>query len=83
MAGALPQTPNTGQSRVIDWSSGHGVEPHLQITVASFAPFVAKYNSFFSVSPCLCVRYPPRFTTDVCKAENVICGSVTHYGVSG
>ena len=44
MAGAPPQTPNSGQSQVIAWRSGYGVEPHLQIT------FVSKYNSYFSVS---------------------------------
>ena len=30
-AGALPQTPKAGQSQAIDWRSGHGVKPHLQI----------------------------------------------------
>ena len=55
MAGAPPQTPDAGQSQVIAWRSGYGVEPHLQIT---FVPFVAKCNSCFSVSPCLCVRSP-------------------------
>ena len=68
MAGALPQTPNSGQSRVIAWHSGYGAEPHLQIT------FV------FSVALWLCVKLPPRFTAEVCTAEIVICGLVTHYG---
>ena len=51
MAGAPPQTPNAGQSQVIAWRSGHGVEPHLQIIFAFFVPFVAKNNAY---SLCLC-----------------------------
>ena len=56
MAGAPPQTPNTGQSRVIVWRSGYGVEPHLQIT---FVFFVAQNNSCFSVPLWLCVKLYP------------------------
>ena len=38
------QAPNTGQSLAIRRHSGHGVEPHLQIT---FVTFVAK--SFYTI----------------------------------
>ena len=80
IAGAPPQTPNAGQSLVIDWSSGHGVEPHLQITFASVVPFVAEYNSCFSVPLC---ETDPCFTAEVCTAEIVFCGSVTrHYALT-
>ena len=42
MAGAPPQAPNAGQSLVIAWRSGYGVEPHLQIIFVPFVTFVAK-----------------------------------------
>ena len=33
VAGALPQTPKAIKSHAIDWRSGYGAEPHLQITL--------------------------------------------------
>ena len=32
-AGALPQTPKAIKSHAIDWRSGYGAEPHLQISL--------------------------------------------------
>ena len=49
MAGAPPQTPKAGQSLVIAWRSGYGVEPHLKIIFVFSVSFVAKTTS---VSPC-------------------------------
>ena len=67
-AGALPQTPNAGQSQAIDWCSGHGVKPHLQIIFYTSTLLHGQTYDLQINPPMLCV------SVTLCETPLPACG---------